>query len=69
MSGRKNLIWFSGSFPLNILPDPEQAVFGVNPFSVDDFQDDVRATTSLLSRAQVAVYPIDARGVFISPHN
>ena len=32
-----------------------------------DYEDDVRATTSLLSRAQVAVYPIDARGVLNSP--
>jgi VWFA-related protein len=68
MPGRKNLIWFSGSFPLNILPDPEQAIRGVNPFpSMRDYEDDVRATTSLLSRAQVAVYPIDARGVLNSP--
>jgi VWFA-related protein len=62
MSGRKNLIWFSGSFPLNILPGDGPSS---TPFS-SDFQDDVRATTSLLSRAQVAVYPIDARGLFIS---
>lgn len=60
--GRKNLIWFSGSFPLNVLPD------GDNPntmqFSSDkEFQD----TTNLLTRSQVAVFPVDARGLFAPP--
>jgi VWFA-related protein len=62
--GRKNLIWFSGSFPLNILPDGELT----DPFSVvPHAQDDYRETTNLLARSQVAVYPIDARGVVSSP--
>jgi VWFA-related protein len=64
LPGRKNLIWISGSFPLNILPDPKLK----NPFSVgESMEDEFRETTNLLTRAQVAVYPIDARGLFPPP--
>jgi len=62
--GRKNLIWFSGSFPLNILPDATLA----DPFAVvASGEDEFRETTNLLTRAQVAVYPIDARGLMTNP--
>ncbi len=62
--GRKNLLWFSGSFPINILPDASLQ----NPFSVlQTNEDEFRETTSLLARAQVAVYPIDARGLMTPP--
>ena len=62
--GRKNLIWFSGSFPLNIMPD----VSLPDPFAnVSSFQQEFRDTASLLTHAQVAVYPIDARGLMTSP--
>jgi len=62
--GRKNLIWFSGSFPINILPDPSLN----DPFAVMENNDPkFRETTNLLSHAQVAVYPVDARGVRADP--
>jgi VWFA-related protein len=62
--GRKNLIWFSGSFPLDIMPD---ATLG-DPFSAAlQFEVEFRATTDLFTRSQVAVYPIDARGLATNP--
>jgi VWFA-related protein len=62
--GRKNLIWFSGSFPLDIMPDGDLA----NPFAaMDSAQDEYRETVNLLTRAQVSVYPIDARGLMPPP--
>ncbi|MDE1162515.1 MAG: VWA domain-containing protein [Acidobacteriaceae bacterium] len=62
--GRKNLIWFSGSFPINILPDATLD----NPFAVMNVnEDEFRDTTNLLARAQVAVYPVDARGLMTNP--
>ncbi len=64
ISGRKNLIWFSGSFPLSVLPDGDLT----DPFSVvAHSEDEYRETTNLLARGQVAVYPIDAWGVVSSP--
>ncbi len=64
LPGRKNLIWFSGSFPVNILPDGDLQ----NPFGVEaSMEDEFHETINLLSRGQVAVYPIDARGLMASP--
>ncbi len=58
--GRKNLIWFSGSFPITI--DPEDVAR--SPFrNVEDYGDQIKKTTALLTAARVAVYPIDARGL------
>ncbi len=64
--GRKNLLWFSGSFPLDIMPDTENGAS--DPFAaVADSEQEYRETTNLLARSQVAVYPIDARGLMVSP--
>ena len=56
--GRKVVIWFSASFPLSLsVVDPED-------FDVyRSYADRIRATTNLLSDAQVAVYTVDARGL------
>jgi VWFA-related protein len=60
LPGRKNLIWFSGSFPISILPDGNL----LNPFAItSDSSGKFRRTTALLAQSQVAVYPIDARGL------
>src|ERR1035437_4186578 len=64
--GRKNLIWFSGSFPVDILPDTTGTL--PDPFAaMASSEDEFRDTVTLLARSQVAVYPIDARGLFNSP--
>jgi VWFA-related protein len=58
--GRKNVIWYSASFPLDVEPNPALA----DPQdSVVRNDDEVRRTDNLLTRAQVAVYPVDARGL------
>ena len=62
--GRKNLIWFSGSFPVALDPD----VTLDNPFqAVRNFTEQIRETSDLLSAARVAVYPVDARGLIGLP--
>jgi VWFA-related protein len=59
--GRKNVLWLSGSFPLAVLPDPDLK----DPFRASrDFSGKVNETATLLARARIAVYPIDARGLF-----
>jgi VWFA-related protein len=60
--GRKNVIWFSGGFPVAILPDPG----AVQPFGAQsDNQGPVRKTDALLASAQVAIYPVGAEGVTV----
>ena len=64
LPGRKNLIWFAGSFSggFTRVLDREP------PFGLAaDFADDVKWTANLLTRSRVAVYPIDARGLFSNP--
>jgi VWFA-related protein len=64
LPGRKNLLWFSGSFPLTLLPDPTAGSQATSTFLVNEL---VKNTTALLAQAQVAVYPIDARGLVVNP--
>jgi len=61
--GRKNLVWFSGSFPLDL--DPANAISpdSANSFAGSNSESEVRRIIVLLSRGQVAVYPVDCRGV------
>jgi VWFA-related protein len=52
--GRKNVIWFSGSFPVSIFPDagmPRQ------------YQSEVRKTADEFTSDQVAIYPVAAVGL------
>jgi VWFA-related protein len=61
--GRKNLMWFSGSFPINILPDTSGQI--MDPFTgIASAEKEFRETTNLFTRSQVAVYPIDATGLY-----
>ena len=64
LPGRKNLIWLSGSFPENLFPgtDPLDAYAGSLNFSPA-----LRQATDLLTVGQVAVYPVDIRGLTVDP--
>lgn len=62
--GRKNLVWFSGAFPLGV--DPTVSWLNNTDIPGED-SDEFRAMTNLLTRAQVSVYPIDPRGVEVDP--
>jgi VWFA-related protein len=67
MPGKKNLIWFSGSFPINVLPDSSLLGPYTDPFApVAGSSDLFRQTTRLLAQSQVAVYPIGAGGLSTS---
>lgn len=58
-SGRKNLFWLSGNFPFRLGPD-----FSNDPVRFpDNYAGAIRETAALLLASQIAVYPIDARGV------
>jgi VWFA-related protein len=58
--GRKNVIWFSGSFPVNVFPNPDVP----DPFTLaGGFQENIRKTAVLLTASEVALYPIAAEGL------
>jgi VWFA-related protein len=59
--GRKNLIWFSGGFPLELFPTDND--------SSEAYRDQVKITLDTMARSQVALYPVDIRGVAVdNPH-
>lgn len=56
LPGRKNLIWFSGSFPMRMFPSDDDP---------PDLQEDIKKVIDILVEAEVAVYLIDVRGVVV----
>jgi VWFA-related protein len=56
--GRKNLIWVAGRFDVALFPQEGNPV---------DLQQDIRAEINALAQAQVAVFPVDLRGVVVNP--
>jgi len=59
--GRKNLIWFSSSFPIALFPEP-----GVRgSLTTSEQNQQIKDTTDLLAVARVAIYPVSAQGVEI----
>jgi len=64
--GRKNLIWVSETFPINITPDSS---LGATQFSaMRDYSSMVATTANTLTDAQVAVYPVDAKALINSSY-
>lgn len=60
LPGRKNLIWVSAAFPFSIGYDnPEVRGFA----NKELFADDIETAARALTNANVAVYPVDARGL------
>lgn len=58
--GRKNLIWVSGSFPVDLGPDPASN----NPFFAQrNYRQQLQEIDDLLVTDRIAVYPVDARGL------
>ncbi len=60
-SGRKNLIWFSESFPYWIAPSLDSGSSAFAGMGV--YTDKIDAASEALSDARVAVYPVDAKGL------
>jgi hypothetical protein len=60
ISGRKNIVWLSSSFPISIPISPVSS----NP-AIDNpnYTYKIKRATNLLADAQVAVYPVDVRGL------
>jgi VWFA-related protein len=56
VSGRKNLIWLSGEFPLELSPKKDVPVANVQM---------TKAALDIMAQNQVALYPVDLRGVSV----
>jgi VWFA-related protein len=56
--GRKNLLWISSSFPLQIAPDADNKFNGLR-----NYDDRMVEVAYALADAKVAVYPMDAGGL------
>ncbi len=56
--GHKNLIWLAGTFPLALAPRKEDP---------REYEDQIINEVNVLTRAQVAVYPINVGGVPVNP--
>ncbi len=66
LPGRKNLIWVSGGFPLDIGFD---SIEDFHDPAVDQrtFTEEVDRTLRAMNDANIAVYPVDARGLMTDP--
>ncbi len=56
--GHKNLIWLAGTFPLSLVPRKEDP---------REYEDAITAEINEMTRAQIAVYPINVGGVPVNP--
>ncbi|PYT17658.1 MAG: hypothetical protein DMG59_06725 [Acidobacteria bacterium] len=64
LPGRKNLIWVSGSFPFSLgLNDP----LGSPAREHRTFNDEIERATRAMNNANIAIYPVDARGLVGMP--
>ncbi len=62
--GRKNLIWLSGSFPLGFFSSSNP----MNPFGTTvNYGPKLQEAANMLAVGQVAVYPVDVRGLTTDP--
>jgi VWFA-related protein len=58
--GRKNLIWFSGSFPISVFPNAKEN----RSFSqTREYNTAAKQTADMLTISKIAVYPINASGM------
>ena len=66
MRGRKNLIWFAGSFPVTVLPNTDPT----DPYKfVRAYTRDLEDTADQLTAGQVALYPIHSEGLVVGSAN
>lgn len=65
VNGRKNLVWISGGFPIYIMKDPETTT---SPFQGTEVLDrEMRDLQNALASNQIALYPVDPRGLPVPP--
>ncbi|MGO9085163.1 MAG: VWA domain-containing protein [Terriglobales bacterium] len=58
LPGRKNIIWVSGAFPLDLFPHADDS---------PDMRAEVTETLDAITRSESAIYPVDVTGVMAFP--
>jgi VWFA-related protein len=58
--GRKNLVWFAGSFPVSLFPQGDEGRSGRQKNGSDE---GIRKAAGLLAESKIAVYPVSVAGV------
>lgn len=64
--GRKNLIWFSSSFPVVLFPAPSEMGHLKNDPNLPGYVNHVKQTANLFTLSKIAVYPVSGAGVMNS---
>jgi VWFA-related protein len=62
LNGRKNLVWVSGSFPFSLRQDRFDLNWP-NDTGGQNFSSEIERAAQALTDADIAVYPVDARGL------
>jgi VWFA-related protein len=60
LPGRKNLVWVSASFPMSIIG-------GERPLDYNQYSSQIEDAARSLNNANIAIYPVDARGLIANP--
>jgi VWFA-related protein len=60
IQGRKNLIWFSSSFPVSVFPSGKELK---GTLGTQSFDPGAKEASTLLANSDVAVYPVNAEGL------
>jgi VWFA-related protein len=67
LPGRKDLIWLSSSFPVDIFPDPAMTTNNTqHDRDMRDYSVQMKQATDLLNLSHVSVYPVDVRGLRVN---
>jgi VWFA-related protein len=63
--GRKNLVWVSGGFPYWVGMETTLEEGRLQPDQIS-FDPDIRSAARVLNSVNIAIYPVDARGLMVS---
>jgi hypothetical protein len=67
LPGRKNLVWISGGFPFSFGFDSLRIRPGQSTQGMSNLSQEIERGARALDNANLAIYPIDARGLMTSP--
>jgi hypothetical protein len=79
LPGRKNIIWLTAGFPFSLIPEQDDSHRSEimmrslhervipNPAETYQYTERIREVAAQMATSQVAIYPVDVRGLAVSP--